>query len=131
LGVAASGLVRQPADLPPSVTMITDWMRTEALSGADTVVHLSGEIAAKTAAEYQAANVETTRVVARALRPGQRVVFVSHLGADPTSTNLFLRAKGEAERLLTQSPAQAVILRTRSSPTRRRCRHPLSRRARH
>lgn len=111
-----TGLVRLQADLPPSATMITDWMRaaaaTEALSTADVVVHLSGEISAKTAAQYDAANVETTRVVTRALRPGQRVVFVSYLGADPTSTNLFLRAKGEAERLLTQSPAEAVILRT-------------------
>lgn len=114
-GTQAVALVRAAVDLPASRT-VTDWVRSPAtaqvLSQADTVVHLSGEISARTKAVYDTANVETTRVVARSLRPGQRVVFVSYLGADAASTNVFLAAKGRAERLLTDSPAEAVIMRT-------------------
>lgn len=109
-------LVRRPADLPATSAMVTDWTSSpqavQAINTADAVVHLSGEIAAKSAAEYDAANVRTTQIVADALRPGQRVVFVSYLGADPGSGNAFLRAKGRAEQLLLESPAEAVVLRT-------------------
>lgn len=114
-GIEADALVRSPVDLPATRT-VTDWMRSPAtaqvLEAAETVVHLSGEISAGSAAGYDAANVATTRVVVSGLRPGQRVIFVSYLGADPASANLFLAAKGRAERLLIESPAAAVILRT-------------------
>lgn len=118
-GTERTALVRQPADVPAGTDMVTAWTTPgaapavgAAIDRADAVVHLSGELIARTAAEYDAANVETTRIVANALRPGQRVVFVSYLGADPQSPNLFLRAKGRAEQLLTDSPAEAVVFRT-------------------
>lgn len=100
----------------PAGHLISDWMTSEAaagaIEGADVVVHLSGEISAGSEAEYNAANVETTRRVAGSLRAGQRVVFISYPGADPNSENLFLRAKGKAEALLRESPAEAFIFRT-------------------
>lgn len=112
-------LVRKPATLLAGTDMVADWTTPgaagavrAAIGRADAVVHLSGELVAKTAEEYDAANVETTRIVADALRPGQRVVFLSYLGADPQSRNLFLRAKGRAEQTLQNSPAEAVIFRT-------------------
>lgn len=108
-------LVRQPAGLPTD-RLIADWMTSEAaaraITDANIVIHLSGEISAKTEAEYDAANVETTRRVAGHLRAGQRIVFISYPGADPNSDNLFLRAKGKAEALLREAPAEAFIFRT-------------------
>lgn len=108
-------LIRRPVELPAD-HLISGWMTSGAAAGAITdagvVVHLSGEISARSEAEYDAANVETTRRVADHLRAGQRVVFISYPGADPNSDNPFLRAKGKAEALLRESPAATFIFRT-------------------
>jgi len=108
-------LVRRPVELPAD-HLIADWMTSEvaarAITDASVVVHLSGEISAKTEAEYDTANVETTRRVAGHSRAGQRIVFISYPGADPNSDNLFLGVKGKAEALLREAPAEAFIFRT-------------------
>jgi len=59
------------------------------------------------------ANLDTVRRTLDAV-PGssvERVVFLSCVGADPGSRNAYLRAKGEAERLLYRSGLDIVVLR--------------------
>lgn len=79
-------------------------------------MHLSGEIFAKSAQAYWEANVQTTERVATALHSGraQRVVFLSYPDADLQSSNLFLKAKGQAEQLLLGSSKEAVIFRAQA-----------------
>lgn len=115
VGGAAIALVRKPSTLT-ATRVILDWTTNpeaaDAIRAADAVVHLSGEIAARSLAGYRAANVDTTRRVAENLRAGQRVVFVSYLHADPKSSNLFLRTKGEAEEILRGTASDVFIFRT-------------------
>jgi len=117
-GFQTIALVRTPTELPATQT-ITNWMTsTEAITAmenAEAIVHLSGDIFAKSKKAYQEANVLTTERVAQALRSGntKRVVFLSYPDADLHSSNLFLQAKGQAEQLLLDS-GKAVIFRIQS-----------------
>lgn len=88
-------------------------MATQAIQEADVIVHLCGELFAKEAKSYFAANVETTQIVARSLQRGrdQRVIFISYVGADVASPNLYLQMKGKAEQILINSGKEAVIFR--------------------
>lgn len=109
-------LVRSPVELPSEQT-VSNWMSSpramQAMQDADVIVHLSGEVSARKASDYYAANVQTTQVVAQALRSGRakRVLFISFPGADASSSNHFLRTKGQAEQLLIDSGKEAVIFR--------------------
>lgn len=97
-------LVRSPTELPTE-RVICDWMSSpvamQAMQNADVIVHLSGGLFVKNAKAYHAANVETTAVIAKALKSGQakRVIFISYVGADTNSSNLYLQTKGEAEAI--------------------------------
>jgi NADH dehydrogenase len=88
-----------------------DW-RT-GIDGAETVVHLAGTLQPKGANTYESANVATTRVVCDAARDGgvERIVFLSYLGASPDADNAYLRAKGDAERLLADSGVPTTVFR--------------------
>lgn len=109
-------LVRSAARLP-ATSIITNWMSSpeaeRAMREADVLVHLCGDLFAGSAAAYRAANVETTERVTAALRSGRasRAIFISYVGADPDSSNLFLQTKGEAERLLLASGKEVVVFR--------------------
>lgn len=100
--------------------MITNWLESkeafQKLKEADAIVHLSGEIFARTWQEYSDANIKTTEIVAQALREGkaQKAVFISYPGAAADSDNLFLKAKGTAEKLLTETGKDVVIFRVQS-----------------
>ncbi len=90
-----------------------DGLRT-ALTDVGCVVHLAGVLFESKAASYQTANVGTTRALAdAAVAAGARhVVFISSLGANPSSANGYFRSKGEAERVVSESGIAATIIRT-------------------
>jgi len=48
---------------------------------------------------YPAANIQMTKRVAQALQRGhrKRVLFLSYVGADASSANLYLQTKGQLE----------------------------------
>ena len=85
-----------------------------ALTGTRCVVHLAGILFEGPASTYQTANVDATQAVVDACRKAgvSRVVLVSVLGADSTSTNRYLSSKGRAERIVVDSGLSAAIIRT-------------------
>jgi NAD(P)H dehydrogenase (quinone) len=88
-----------------------DWAAAIARAGA--VVHLAGTLQPKGSNTYESANVETSATVAAAARASGlgRIVFLSYVGADPASTNAYLRSKAEAEALLVESGVPTTIFR--------------------
>ncbi|MEX2131995.1 MAG: NAD(P)H-binding protein [Pseudohongiellaceae bacterium] len=86
----------------------------EAISGADSVVHLAGILIESKQSNYQTANVDATEAVIKAARKAKakHLVFVSVVGANSDSSNPYFRSKGQAEKLVEQSGLSASILRT-------------------
>jgi len=84
------------------------------LSGVSCVVHLAGILFESPTSTYETANVAATQAVAEACRTAavSRIVLVSVLGADSTSTNSYLSSKGRAERIVFESGLSAAIIRT-------------------
>lgn len=89
-----------------------DW--TTAIAQAAAVIHLAGTLQPKRPATYRAANVESVERMLEAVGKSavQRIVFLSYVGADPESGNEYLRAKGEAERLIQRSDVPSAIIRS-------------------
>ncbi len=87
-----------------------------ALVGVEAVIHLAGAENRGSESGLQAVDVEGTRVLASAARQAgvRRMVYLSHLGAEPASAYPALRAKAQAERHLERSRVPYTILR--SSP---------------
>ena len=87
---------------------------TEALAGAECVVHLAGILIEGRGTSYESANVETAVAVAEAAaRAGvEHLVLVSVVGADPASANRYFRTKGLAERAFAESGVPVTIVRT-------------------
>lgn len=85
-----------------------------AFEGAKAVIHLAGTLQPTRGNRYEHANVDTVSRTLEALdrKSTKRIVFLSHIGADPSSRNDLLRTKGEAEDLLRASGCDAVILRS-------------------
>jgi NADH dehydrogenase len=85
-----------------------------ALSGTSCVVHLAGILFESSASTYEAANVAATQAVVDACKKAgvPRVVLVSVLGADASSANRYLRSKGRAEQIVSESGLSAAIIRT-------------------
>ncbi len=84
-----------------------------AVSDAEVVVHLAGGLVVHGADTYQSANLDTVlstldAIVGSSVR---RLVFLSFITADPRSANEYLRAKGEAETLVSSCGVPAVIFR--------------------
>jgi NADH dehydrogenase len=102
--VHATRLLSGSLHAPPSA---------QALREADVIVHLAGALRPQPPNTYRAANVHTTQAVAQALRHGRarRVLFLSYVGASESSPNLYLRTKGEAERLLAATGKEVVVFR--------------------
>jgi uncharacterized protein YbjT (DUF2867 family) len=88
-----------------------DWRA--GIAAADAVVHLAGTLQPKRPDAYESANVDTARTVAEAAAagPASRIVFLSYVGASPTSSNEYLRAKAAAEELLVGSGVPTTTLR--------------------
>ena len=115
-GYYTIGLVRKHS-LIDTDEVISDWMQSlkakEALLSADYIIHLSGEINSKDKHIYIESNYTTTKLVADSARNGKarRVIFLSYPDAAATQPNLYLRYKGEAEKLLLNTGKEAVIFR--------------------
>ena len=84
-----------------------------ALEQVHTLVHLVGGPAPERGVTIEWLNLETTRVALRAAENAEvvRVIFLSHLGADPASPHPYLAAKGHAEEAIRAAPTQHAILR--------------------
>ena len=86
----------------------------DALAGSRSVVHLAGILFETPTSSYQTANIDTTRAVTNACKKAgvQFIVLVSALGADRRSANRYLRSKGRAEQIISESGLEAAIIRT-------------------
>lgn len=110
-------LVRKDTELNGADQAISNWLDNpaalEAMRTADVIVHLCGELFAPKPDIYQSANVDTTKRVVTALSGGQvkRVISLSYIGADLTSSNLYLKTNGLREKLLLESGTPSVIFR--------------------
>src|SRR5262249_5702008 len=87
---------------------------TGELAGCNCVVHLAGILFESPSSSYQTANVAATQAVTDACKAlgVAHLVLISALGADPRSTNPYLRSKGRAERIVADSGLAATIIRT-------------------
>jgi len=84
------------------------------MRNADAVVHLAGALQPLKGNTYEQANVETARRTVEALAGSsvKRIVFLSYVGADPTSPNDYLRTKGEAESLVAGLGRDVAMIRS-------------------
>lgn len=84
------------------------------MRGAHTVVHLAGGLDLPDEEAYEPANLGTTvAALAAAKEAGvRRFVFLSFPGADPASTNPYLRAKGLAEHEIASSRLEFAVIRS-------------------
>lgn len=85
-----------------------------ALVGVDTVFHLAGAEWQGPQADLMATDVQGTLTLCRAAtaQKVQRILFVSHLGADRASAYPALKAKGIAEEHIRRSGVEHTILRS-------------------
>jgi uncharacterized protein YbjT (DUF2867 family) len=85
----------------------------DALWDAAVVVHLAGTLRPARQTSHEEANLGTVRRTVGALAGSsvERVIFLSHVGADPRAENAYLRAKGEAEDILFRCGRDCVVFR--------------------
>ena len=84
-----------------------------ALHGVDVVFHLAGGEAEGGRANLQAVDIDGTRNLSEAAADAsvERIIYISHLGADRASGFPVLKAKGIAEEYLRKSGVPYTILR--------------------
>jgi uncharacterized protein YbjT (DUF2867 family) len=84
-----------------------------ALTRVHTIVHLIGGVWPESGMSYDLLNRDSTEtaVIAAHAADVKRFIFLSFVGADPSSSNEFLAAKGRAEEHIMGSPLEGVILR--------------------
>jgi len=85
-----------------------------ALVGVDSVVHLAGAERGGLETGLRAVDIEGTRVLVEAARQAgvSRIVYVSHLGAEPSSAFPALRAKAHAEDTIRKSGLPHTVIRS-------------------
>ncbi|MDR7420681.1 MAG: NAD(P)H-binding protein [Armatimonadota bacterium] len=85
-----------------------------ALESADVVIHLAGALRPVGDNSYEEAILETAEAVAVAVARGRarRVIALSCVGADEESTNRYLRYKAAAERALTATHKDVIVIRS-------------------
>lgn len=113
-GQVGAVLVRRLEELANEVRSLgRDHDVAAAFRGADLVVHLAGTLRPAAPNTYREANLETVRRTVAALDGSavKRVVFLSYVGADATSHNDYVRAKGQAEDLFYRCGKNVVVLR--------------------
>src|SRR5437879_1925927 len=113
-GQVGTLLQERLAEPPTRVTPLdrdADW--TSSIHEAEVVVHLAGTLQPRGKDTYESANVSTSETVAAAARGSsvRRIVFLSYVGAAVHSANAYLRAKGWAEKALTDSGVPTTIFR--------------------
>jgi uncharacterized protein YbjT (DUF2867 family) len=86
----------------------------DALPADCVLIHLAGILFESSTSSYQTANIDTTQAVTEACKRARVrfIVLVSALGADPRAANPYLRSKGIAEQIVSDSGLSAVIIRT-------------------
>ena len=84
-----------------------------AMTGVDTVIHLVGAEWRGSSSEVMVVDTAGTRAVVEAARASgaQRLIYLSHLGADRGSAYPVLKAKGIAEEFIRQSGLPYTIFR--------------------
>jgi uncharacterized protein YbjT (DUF2867 family) len=110
---------RMPALLLPGTEVVISSLADEpglrsALSGITTVIHLASAEGDRRRRNLLTVDVEGTRALAMQARMAgvERMVYLSHLGADRASAYPFLQAKGIAEAILRESGIPTLILRS-------------------
>jgi uncharacterized protein YbjT (DUF2867 family) len=85
-----------------------------AMRGVEVVFHLAGAEKQGSRADLQGVDIEGSKFVAQAAADAHvnRLVYLSHLGADRASAYPLLKAKGIAERLILQSQVPSTIFRS-------------------
>jgi uncharacterized protein YbjT (DUF2867 family) len=85
-----------------------------AMKGVDVIFHLAGAEHRGTQADLMGVDIEGTRSIARAAAGAgvERILYLSHLGADRASAYPVLKAKAIAENYLAQSGVASTIFRS-------------------
>ena len=85
-----------------------------AMIGVDAIIHLAGAEQGGHPVGQLDAEIEGTRVLAEAAADAgvKRILFLSHLGASPTSAYLLQRSKAYAEEHIRRSGVPYTIIRT-------------------
>lgn len=85
-----------------------------AVTGVDTIVHLASSESRGLRADFQGVDIDGTRNLLQAARESgiERLIYLSHLGADSASAYPLLRAKGIAEQLISNSGIRHTIVRS-------------------
>jgi len=113
---AAEALEALPAESRPEIRVV-DYRRAEALAdaarGCGYAVHLVGILKETATRRYADAHEASARAMAYAAEVAglRRIVYLSILGSDPTSTNACLASKGRAEQILLDAKTPVLILR--------------------
>ncbi|MDA1000923.1 MAG: NAD(P)H-binding protein [bacterium] len=83
------------------------------IEGADTIVHLAGALRPKAGETLLDANFKSTQnVVLATLEAGiKNIIYLSFIGADPESRNLYIRSKGLAEQAIQSADLGGAIFR--------------------
>ncbi len=95
------------------VDYVDEAAMAEAAQGCSHLVHLVGIIKESASASFADAHEATTSVVVEAARRAglKRVIYLSILGAKPSSTNPCLASKGRAEEILHTGEVPALVIR--------------------
>ena len=95
-------------------SMLDERSLRAALRGVDTIFHLAGNERHSSRARLQEVDIQGTQVLVNAAEQAgvQRILFVSHLGADQNSAYPVFKAKGLAEHAIIKSGVPYSIFRT-------------------
>ena len=114
-GHRVRALTRRPQDPQPGIDWIAGDIGAcgELCAGVDAVIHVAGVINARTAAEFNAGNVEGTRVVLDAAKAAGvgRFIHVSSLAAREPALSSYGASKAASEALLPASGLDWAIAR--------------------
>ena len=109
---AATRLAHLPVELRAGDIRDASFVR-DAFTGAAAVVHLAAVAIERRGASYESVNAHATRVVLDGAREAgaTRFVHMSQNGSDSRSPYAFLRSKGEAQDMVTESTLRWTALR--------------------
>ncbi len=105
----------QAANISPTLISYQDSESlNKAMAGADCVIHLAGILIENKHSNYASANVAATAAVVAAAKSQavKHIIFISVVGASPSSNNAYFRSKGAAEQIVAESGIAATIIRT-------------------
>jgi len=111
---AAASLPRSPQIAPRIISYDDVGELAETMEGAACVVHLAGILIESRVTTYESANVAATTSVVEASKKADigHIVLISVLGASADSPNRFLRSRGAAEKVVSESGISSSIIRT-------------------